>query len=72
MSSFRPLHRYRILWTDFEQNRFYRALTYNSAQRLARMRTRLNTNPKDLATEETILNHAKKQAQGTNQRINDL
>jgi len=49
-----------------------RALTYNSAQRLARMRTHPNTNPRDLAAEETILKQAKKEAQRTDQRIDDL
>ena len=72
MSSFRPLHRYRILWTDFEQNRFYRTLAINAAERLARMRARPGTSLTDLAAEQTILNHAKKEAQRTNQRINDL
>ncbi len=72
MSSFRPLHRYRTLWTDFEQNRFYRTLAINAAERLARMRTRPGTSLTDLATEQTILNHAKKEAQRTNHQLNDL
>ena len=72
MSSFRPLHRYRILWTDFEQNRFYRTLAINAAERLARMRARPGTSITDLATEECILNRAKKEAQRTNHQLNDL
>lgn len=71
-NKYRPLGRYRILWTDFEQNRFYRTLAINAAERLARMRTRLGTNLTDLATEQTILNHAQKEAQRTNHQLNDL
>ena len=72
MSSFRPLNRYRILWTDFEQNRFYRTLAINAAERLARMRARPGTSLTDLAAEQTILNRAQKEAQRTNHQLNDL
>ena len=72
MSSFRPLHRYRILWTDFEQNRFYRTLAIKAAERLARMRARPNTNPKDLAAEETILKQARKEAERADHQLNDM
>jgi hypothetical protein len=69
---FNTLNRYRVLWTDFERNRYLRELARNSEERIQRLKTQPGTPPEKLQAEELVLYETRRELQRSTRHLNDL
>ena len=69
MSGLLDRHRHRTLWTDYERERYYRALAENCEKRLNTMRTQPNAIPDQVSGEEVALQGAQRELRLARSRI---
>lgn len=71
-SRFNTLNRYRVLWTDFERNRYLRTLAAHTEERLRSLEARPGTPTGEIDAEKITLHEIKKELRRTETRLNDL
>ena len=72
MSSLLDLRRRRTLWTDFERNRYLRALVQNTEERLRSLEAKPGIPPGQIDAEKLMLHEVRKELRRTETRLNDL
>jgi hypothetical protein len=69
---FNALNRYRVLWTDFERNRYLRELARNSEDRIRRLKAQPGIPSERIQAEELVLRETIRELQRNTRHLSDF